>query len=1728
MMRKSFFSLIFLLSSLSVLWAQTQVSGTIDGETWTKAGSPYLVTGKLTVLQLTIEPGVQVLFSGNYNLKVDGELVARGTASDSIIFASEDGNASGWKGLLFSSTASDQCELAFVRISGVSGNSALSLQGGTMAFEHVRIVGNSAKPVSISGATLRLTRCDILDNDYGVDITSGGSLELIACRLLRSGDSGIETNDGTITLTNSIVASSANEGILLSATGDQLEATNSVIAYNGAEGILATDGVITVENSIIFFNQALNQIYNVSGTPEVSYSDVDQPNLGTTNLMTDPLFADTLFFHLQENSPVIDQGNPDTDVNDLYFPPSLGSARNDMGAYGGPYARKWYPAVFVRPDSLPFGDVSLGDSLQKVVTLKNYGDNTMTVQSILLQGADADQFKIPEFSLPLSLPMADSLRIPVTFSPTKARIAPFQAHLALQSDLGEASVPLTGRGVVPDIFVLPDQLDFGTLSVGQRDSLQIKIYNLGTDTLRIDSLKCATAKIFSFKLNASTLEPSASFPLVLTVYFAPDTLALYRDSLAIYSNDPDESPLHISVQGEGTAPVIAIAPKQVQFDSVMVNRDGVRTVVVKNTGNEPLTITQIGLQNSTPNFSWQVALPLTVAAGDSATLSVTFRPDSIFAYADSLLFQSNDPFHPQTLVPLAGQGIAAYAVFSSGSLNFGTIIAPHDSTMHFNIRNSGNIPLHITEVAVRGTDAASFTWWKSPEVSEVEPQNDSLKIYVRCTPQKHGTLHARLVVRSDDVRRDSSLVPLTALVKAAKLGIDADTVRFSGVVLFQTARQVIHVFNEGDFPLTIDSMVVDTDAGDLHFPALTFPVTLRPQVDTLSYPVQFVPQHSGVQQAQVAIYSNDPFQNPKVMQIRAEGVEPKLSVRPDSLDFGAISIFRIATDNLCFKNTGDAPVVIDSLVLRDDALHAFWVQEVDHPTLPAGSDSLLVPVRFQPSGAGSFHARLLVFWNNPYHEPEEISLHGRADSAHVSLPDSLDFGTITVHSGKNRQFMLKNRSKVRVLIDSLKIVGNDRSQFRVLGDSLGVVLEPEDTTYGITVRYEPHSVGWHQAELRLYSQDIREKVLRVSRTGVALFSADAPLLGFQPQDSLRFGAVFLSEERILPFLLINKGNSSVTLDSLFISGERASAFKLVNEVRSTVLLPGDTLKNALSFAPTQATAYRAWLNGHTDNAHADPQPLLLCGSGKIDPTPAQVDFNPDTVKAVAGKDLWIAIRVSDDSTSIRKAELRCRVGGESEFRNLLMQSLDAEKEVVAIPADWVTARGLEIYFVVYHGGAVTEYPQGGAQNALNIPVHISQMVFPQVTRREQYQMISLPCAAQNQTLENLFKDDLGSYDPAKYRFFDWDASSKQFREIDDLQMNLAPGKAVYLITKDSLTLDVENVQSVPIDEDFELTLHAGWNMIGDPFSFAVDWQSVEKEDAQLTLFYYNGNGWEVARQLQPFKGYAVFCSQAQTLKIPPVEAAAPLAKVQRNAPPAVDNVWQFRILARSAAYFDTLNTFGVAPEENVAAALLPELPVIGKYVSLYFPAHDSSTGFSRLTRDFRAQGKTGYVFDFTVESTVNQPIELEFVHDSLPQGWQWSVVNPGSGVHYTAFPLRLHAKKQTLRVLVGTADFVQQALQNFRNLPRHFCLHQNYPNPFNSTTVFQVDLPRADKISVRIFDVTGRKIRTLIAPRLFDPGYYRFKWDGRTQNGRPAASGIYFVQIRGKQFVAAKKMVLQK
>ncbi|GAB4376700.1 MAG: hypothetical protein Kow0042_23280 [Calditrichia bacterium] len=91
-----------------------------------------------------------------------------------------------------------------------------------------------------------------------------------------------------------------------------------------------------------------------------------------------------------------------------------------------------------------------------------------------------------------------------------------------------------------------------------------------------------------------------------------------------------------------------------------------------------------------------------------------------------------------------------------------------------------------------------------------------------------------------------------------------------------------------------------------------------------------------------------------------------------------------------------------------------------------------------------------------------------------------------------------------------------------------------------------------------------------------------------------------------------------------------------------------------------------------------------------------------------------------------------------------------------------------------------------------------------------------------------------------------------------------------------------------------------------------------------------------------------------------------------------------------------------------------------------------------------------------------------------------------------------------------------------------FNLLQNYPNPFNPSTTISFNLPSASEVMLQIFDITGRKVRTLLEGQVA-PGTHHVQWDGTDEVGQLVASGMYFYQLKaGSGIVQTRKMILMR
>ncbi len=91
--------------------------------------------------------------------------------------------------------------------------------------------------------------------------------------------------------------------------------------------------------------------------------------------------------------------------------------------------------------------------------------------------------------------------------------------------------------------------------------------------------------------------------------------------------------------------------------------------------------------------------------------------------------------------------------------------------------------------------------------------------------------------------------------------------------------------------------------------------------------------------------------------------------------------------------------------------------------------------------------------------------------------------------------------------------------------------------------------------------------------------------------------------------------------------------------------------------------------------------------------------------------------------------------------------------------------------------------------------------------------------------------------------------------------------------------------------------------------------------------------------------------------------------------------------------------------------------------------------------------------------------------------------------------------------------------------PVAWSLRQNHPNPFNPMTQIVFDLPRFSQAALRVFDATGRLVRTIVDHNM-PAGSYTLSWDGRDERGSSVASGVYFYELRAGPFMGHRRMVL--
>jgi hypothetical protein len=107
-----------------------------------------------------------------------------------------------------------------------------------------------------------------------------------------------------------------------------------------------------------------------------------------------------------------------------------------------------------------------------------------------------------------------------------------------------------------------------------------------------------------------------------------------------------------------------------------------------------------------------------------------------------------------------------------------------------------------------------------------------------------------------------------------------------------------------------------------------------------------------------------------------------------------------------------------------------------------------------------------------------------------------------------------------------------------------------------------------------------------------------------------------------------------------------------------------------------------------------------------------------------------------------------------------------------------------------------------------------------------------------------------------------------------------------------------------------------------------------------------------------------------------------------------------------------------------------------------------------------------------------------------------------------------------ITIRTALKPFAPSLVKPISTQPSRFQLHQNYPNPFNPFTTIQFDLPFAQEVTLKIFNILGQEVQTLVKEHL-PTGSHRCRWEAKG-----LASGVYFYKLHAGEFVATRKLIL--
>jgi hypothetical protein len=551
--------------------------------------------------------------------------------------------------------------------------------------------------------------------------------------------------------------------------------------------------------------------------------------------------------------------------------------------------------------SISFPNTLIGSSSSQSLTLSNTGNSSVTVSQISLSGAG---FTDSGIALPFSLSAGQNVSLSVAFSPTVAGASTGSIIIISNATNSSLAIPLSAAGVQPQLTVAPATVNFGSIATGVTNTQTITVNNSGTANLVVTQASVIGSGFSNSGISLPlTVSPGASSSFTLS--FTPTSACTCSGTLTLVSNALTSS-LNVALSGTGVAPktyLLSPGSPSLSFANTIVGSSSSQSLVLSNTGNSSVTISQISVTGA--GFSGSgVTLPATVNAGQSISLAIAFSPTLTGSSSGSITVLSNATNSPAT-ISLSATGVQPQIAVLPTSVSFGSVTTGTTNTQTVTVQNSGNASLTITQASVIGSgfteSGVSLPLTLAPGASSA--------FTLSFTPVTASTVSGTLTLASN-ASIPSLNVPLsgTGLPQVLQLSANSTSLRFGSQTLSTSASQTVTLTNTGNSSVTISQLSVTGTA--FSFSGFTAPLTVAPGQST-TFSVIFDPTTAGNFSGTASIVSNA-TNSPQSIALSGVGAAPvthsvTLSWQPSTSSVVGYNVYEATTSGGPYTKMTSSP-----------------------------------------------------------------------------------------------------------------------------------------------------------------------------------------------------------------------------------------------------------------------------------------------------------------------------------------------------------------------------------------------------------------------------------------------------------------------------------------------------------------------------------------------------------------------------------------------------------------------------------------------------------------------------------------------------------------------------------------------------------------------------------------------------------------------------------------------------